>query len=138
MSFFGLGIFEIVVIGVLALIFIGPERLPGVIRQLMTAYRQIRSLGTEWREQVEKEIGSDLRSLTQDMNQGLEAFGRSIEREVQEIDQEIKEAQATAETPLPPRDPNLPPLLPPASPGDTAASDDDGQRKPLDYRPGGS
>jgi sec-independent protein translocase protein TatB len=89
MSFFGLGIFEIIIIGVLALIFIGPEKLPGVIRDLMGFYRQIRSLGTEWREQVEREIGADLRSLTTNVNEGLEAFGRSIEREIEQVDAEI-------------------------------------------------
>ena len=49
MSFFGLGLWEMLVVGVLAMIFIGPERLPGFIRQVVSAYRQIRSIGTEWR-----------------------------------------------------------------------------------------
>ena len=138
MSFFGLGLWEMLVVGVLALIFIGPERLPGVIRQVVNAYRQIGSLGTEWREQVEREVGADLRALSQDVNQGLEAFGRSVEREIQDVDQEIRDAQAAANSPAPPTDPNLPPLLPPVSPGDGSASDDEeGPPKLMDYRPGG-
>jgi sec-independent protein translocase protein TatB len=136
MSFFGLGIFELVVVGVLALIFIGPEKLPGVIKDVMGFYRQIRSLGTEWREQVEREIGSDLRDLTRDVNTGLEAFGRSIEQEIQAVDEEIKDAQAAAldsTSPPLPASPDLPTLTPPPS---TTPDDDDDRSRSLDYRPG--
>ncbi|MGD9892686.1 MAG: hypothetical protein AB7N70_26290 [Dehalococcoidia bacterium] len=134
MSFFGLGIFEIAIIGVLALIFIGPEKLPGVIRDLMGMYRQVRSLGTEWREQVEREIGADLRNLTQDVNQGLEAFGRSIEREIEQVDAEIKDAQAVAmEPPKPANPPEFPALPTAATP---SAEDEDDRPKSIDYRPG--
>lgn len=134
MSFFGLGFFEIAIIGVLALIFIGPERLPGVIRDLMGYYRQIRSLGTEWREQVEREIGADLRSFTQDVNEGLEAFGRSVEQEIQQVDAEIKDAQAAALEPPKPANPPEFPTLPTAE--TKAADDEDDRPKSIDYLPG--
>ena len=133
MSFFGLGFFELLVVGILALIFIGPEKLPGVIRDLMGFYRQIRSLGSEWREQVEREIGADLRSFTQDVNQGIEAFGRSIEQEIQAVDEEIRDAQAAANEPLPPSRPEEFPALPaPEQPAD----DEDERLKSIDYLPG--
>ena len=141
MSFLGLGIPEMLLIAVLALIFIGPERLPGVIRQVLSAYRQVRSLGNEWREQVEREIGADLRSLTEDVNVGLEAFGRTIEQQIQDVDAEIKDAQAAAmgtdsTVPTVPANPDLPELAPPP----TASADEDEEeesgKRPLDYRPG--
>jgi sec-independent protein translocase protein TatB len=134
MSFFGLGLPELIIIGILALIFIGPEKLPGVIRDVMGFYRQIRSLGTEWREQVEREIGSDIRSLTSDINQGLEAFGRSIEREVEQVDAEIKDAQAAAlDQPAPTNPPEFPALPTASTPDDP---DDDVRSKSIDYLPG--
>jgi Tat protein translocase TatB subunit len=133
MNIFGLGLPELLVVGVLALIFIGPEKLPGVIRDLMSFYRQVRSLGTEWREQVEREIGADLRSFSQDVNQGLEAFGRSIEQEIQAVDDEIRDAQATASAPLPPSRPQEFPELPAAQKAD---EDDDDRPKSIDYLPG--
>jgi sec-independent protein translocase protein TatB len=134
MSFFGLGVFEIAIIGVLALIFIGPEKLPGVIRDLMGMYRQVRSLGTEWREQVEREIGTDIRSLTQDVNQGLEAFGRSVEREIEQVDAEIKDAQAAAiEPPKPANPPEFPTL--PSAEAKKADDDEDDRPKSIDYLP---
>ncbi len=134
MNFFGIGLFEMLIIGVLALIFIGPEKLPGVIRQVMSAYRQIRSLGTEWREQVEREIGSDLRSLTQDINEGLEAFGRSVEQEIQQVDAEIRDAQAAAMEPALPASAEFP-ALPPA-PAASPDDDVDDRPKSIDYLPG--
>jgi sec-independent protein translocase protein TatB len=137
MNFFGLGLPELLVIGVLALIFIGPARLPGVIRDVLSFYRQIRALGTEWREQVEREIGADLRELTRDVNEGLEAFGRTIEQQIQAVDDEIRDAQAAAmdsgTSALPPANPDLPPLPPP--PADVHADEDEDMR-PMDYRPG--
>lgn len=134
MSFFGVGPFEMIVIAILALIFIGPARLPGVVRDVMGFYRQVRSLGTEWREQVEREIGSDLRSLTGDLNQGLEAFGKSIEREIEQVDAEIKDAQAAVmEQPAPPAPAEFPSLPAPEKGGD---HDDDDRPKSIDYRPG--
>jgi sec-independent protein translocase protein TatB len=134
MSFFGLGLPELIIIGILALIFIGPEKLPGVIRDVMGFYRQIRSLGTEWREQVEREIGGDIRSLTNDLNQGLEAFGRSIEREVEQVDAEIRDAQAAAlQEPAPTNPPEFPAL--PASLTQEDA-DEDVRPKSIDYLPG--
>lgn len=133
MSFFGLGPLELLVVGVLALIFIGPEKLPGVIRDIMGAYRQVRSLGTEWREQVEREIGGDLRSLTADVNQGIEAFGRSIEQEIQQVDQEIKDAQAAVmDEPVTPPPAEFPSLPAPEQTDD----DEDDRPKSLDYLPG--
>jgi sec-independent protein translocase protein TatB len=142
MSFFGLGFLEILVIAVLALIFIGPEKLPGVIRDVMGFYKQVRSLGSEWREQVEKEIGSDIRSLTSDVNTGLEAFGRSIEREIADVDQEIRDAQASALAPSPsaPAEPAAPPARAefPAIPVLATAADEDEEERPrsFDYLPG--
>jgi sec-independent protein translocase protein TatB len=150
MSFFGFGLPELLLIAVLALIFIGPERLPGVVRQVMEFYNQVRALGAEWRDQVEREIGSDLRDLTRDVNQGVEAFGRSIEREVQAVEGEIREAQSAAQLsgatpvttamavsdpPSPPENPLFPTIAAPAkAAGD---DDDDGPHRPIDYRPSG-
>jgi len=137
MSFFGIGPLELIIIAVLALIFIGPEKLPGVIRDLLGFYRQIRALGTEWREQVEREIGTDLRSLTTDINQGLEAFGRSIEREIEQVDAEIRDAQAAAPAPSPAveRPAEFPAL---SAPAPAADDEDEDERKAssLDYLPG--
>lgn len=131
MNFFGLGPLEIVVVAVLALIFIGPERLPGVMRQIFGAYRQLRSLGTEWREEVERQVGGDLRALTSEINQGLDSFNQSIESQITAVDAEIREAQQEVTQSLNP--PQNLPLLPPATP-EPVAEDDEAPRS-IDYTP---
>ena len=135
MDFFGLGLAEVLVIGVLALIFIGPERLPGVLREVMSFYRQIRSLGTQWRTQVEREIGADLHALTTDVNEGLEAFGHSIEREIAQVDAEIRAAQTGTSALAPPPE-EFPTLLPPPETSDEDENADDDRPTLIDYLPG--
>jgi Tat protein translocase TatB subunit len=61
-SFFGIGVFELVFILIFALIFLGPERLPEVMRQVIGAIRQIRSLTSDITKQFNDEFG-DLAEL---------------------------------------------------------------------------
>jgi Tat protein translocase TatB subunit len=61
-SFFGIGILELVFIVIFALIFLGPERLPQVLRDVIGAIRKIRSLSTDITQQLNQEFG-DLAEL---------------------------------------------------------------------------
>ncbi|GIV78905.1 MAG: hypothetical protein KatS3mg050_3299 [Litorilinea sp.] len=55
-SFFGIGITELFFIAILALIFLGPERLPGTIREVMKWLRYIRNLSQELSSQFSEEF----------------------------------------------------------------------------------
>lgn len=156
MNILGFGLPELLVIGVLALIFIGPEKLPDTIRQFYSVYRQVRSLGMEWRETVVKEIGTDVTDLTREVNEGLAAFGNTIQREVGAIDAELKDAEDAARRAGEPAQPSsvaamsttatsVPTSAPPESyspefptlpdlPSAPAKRDDD-DRGMMDYRP---
>lgn len=138
MNLFGLGPLEVLVIAVLSLVIFGPEKLPIYIRRGLDAYRQVRALGTEWREQVEREIGGDLRELSRDMNEGLEAFGRSIEGQLRDVDDEIRSAQQAITEPLAsesaiPTPSESLPLIEPVEPN--LDGDEDDRPVSLDYRP---
>ena len=61
-SFFGIGPFELVFILIIALIVLGPERLPQALRQTAAFVRQVRSLATAVTAQVNAELG-DLADL---------------------------------------------------------------------------
>ncbi len=61
-SFFGIGPLELVFILIFALIFLGPERLPTVIRQTGRYLAQLRALSQEISEQLNEELG-DLEDL---------------------------------------------------------------------------
>jgi sec-independent protein translocase protein TatB len=56
-SFFGIGVFELVFIFIFALIFLGPERLPQVMRQVLGFIRQVRELSSDISKQINDEFG---------------------------------------------------------------------------------
>ena len=55
-SFFGIGLMELFVIAVIALIVLGPERLPGAMRSVANFMRQLREVGSEFTSQFSDEI----------------------------------------------------------------------------------
>ncbi len=73
-SFFGIGIAELFFIAVIALVVLGPERLPGAIREVMKFVRQVRSLTSDLTSQFSEEMQAlddlnpqkILRELTED------------------------------------------------------------------------
>jgi len=55
-SFFGIGLPELILIAILALIVLGPERLPGALRQMAQYFRQFRALTQEVTSQFSEEL----------------------------------------------------------------------------------
>lgn len=55
-SFFGIGLMELFVIAVIALIVLGPERLPGAMRSVANFMRQVREVSSEFTSQFSEEI----------------------------------------------------------------------------------
>lgn len=143
---FGVGPLELVVIGVLALIFIGPERLPGVIRQVMKTIADLRSYADEVRAELAGEF-SDIQDVLQDVTRDVNEVAGDINRSVNEIASEteraaqaaaaeVRPAVADLTAPLPPRD-GTAPLPAPAGPHSNGVAHDDEESRPLfsDYRP---
>ena len=83
MNFLGIGPFELVLILVLALIFLGPEELPRVARTLGRIMRDLQALSNEVSTQVQKELGPELEQL--------ERTTRSV-REVTSQAQKVQDA----------------------------------------------
>jgi sec-independent protein translocase protein TatB len=93
-----MGFWELVVIGVVALLVLGPERLPGAIRSVHKTVRSIKQFG----QQMQAELNNDLR--THELHQKLkdaEAKGllNLTEQELAALD-ELKQAAADVNTPL--------------------------------------
>lgn len=53
---FDIGFWELLVIGVLALVVLGPERLPGAIRSTLKVIRSVRSTASGFKEEVEHQL----------------------------------------------------------------------------------
>ncbi|MCS6827262.1 MAG: Sec-independent protein translocase protein TatB [Caldilinea sp.] len=55
-SFFGIGVMELFLIAIIALIVLGPERLPGAMRTIANFMRQLREMSNEFTSQFSEEI----------------------------------------------------------------------------------
>ena len=53
---FDIGFWEILLIGVLALVVLGPERLPGAMRSTLKTIRSIRNVASGFKEEVEHQL----------------------------------------------------------------------------------
>ena len=93
-----MGFWELVVIGVVALLVLGPERLPGAIRSVHKTVRSIKQFG----QQMQAELNADLRA--HELHQKLkdaEAKGLlNLTDDEQAAIAELKQAAQDATTPL--------------------------------------
>lgn len=97
---FGIGFTELLIILVIALLVVGPERLPALARQLGSFVREIRKMYDQVREQARAEIGPEfdefernlreIRSL--DPRQQVRDFSRSMLDDLSADAPEIKQA----------------------------------------------
>lgn len=142
MEIFGIGPFELAMIALIAFIFLGPERIPGVMRQLGRAIRQMRKMtqdltreyGGELNEitSAVNEVQSEIRGVQRDLNQA--ARGALVAPTVDEhkIGEMTKSLTSTVPTSPAPAAPAEPPTVepPPSAPTKT----DEPPSDIIDYR----
>jgi len=88
MNLFGIGLPEVIVIAVLAVIVLGPERLPEVAVQLARALRYLRGYATDATAQLRQEFG-ELTKEYEEMRQELQEFRQSVRKDVASIGDEM-------------------------------------------------
>ena len=79
---------ELLVVGIVALIFIGPKDLPGMFRELGRFMAKVRSMGREFSRAMEaaakesgvKDVADDLRKVTNPKAMGLDAVRNAADR----------------------------------------------------------
>ena len=129
MNFLGIGLPEIVLILVIAVIIVGPQRLPELAVQLARAIRFLRGYATDATAQMRAEI-DELTREYEDVRRELQEFRRSVGKDVssvtQSLDKALKETQAVIESSAEPppaerlaKPPAKPPANPPANPSDS-------------------
>ncbi|QCZ94757.1 Sec-independent protein translocase protein TatB [Salinimonas iocasae] len=84
---FDIGFWELLVIGVLALLVLGPERLPGAIRSTMNTVRGVRNAASGFKQEVEHqlrvhELHENLKKAEQ---QGLKDISPDLKKSVDEL-----------------------------------------------------
>ena len=78
----GLGWTEMLVIGVMALIFIGPKDLPVVMKQVGKVFGQIRRMGNDFQREINRSTGLDeVRNLRNSITAPLKKTSDEIRRE---------------------------------------------------------
>ncbi len=129
---FDIGFSEIVVIGVVALVVIGPERLPKTARTLGHLFGRLQRYVAEVKADISREMELDeLRKLQREMQGAARDFQqsvttaandmqtglRNVERELNEAGSPSASATSGSSTPAPsPQSPNAPPAGAQASP----------------------
>ncbi|SRR5258706_13791362 len=136
---FDVGFSEIVLIGVVALIVIGPERLPKAARTMGLLFGRLQRYVGEVKADISREMELDeLRKLqkqvqgaAQEFKTSVESAAQNVHAGVRDVESELNAAAAEA-SPAPPQATGLPDLVPSASeppavhganPADPAAAD---------------
>lgn len=94
---FDIGFWEMLVIGVMALVILGPERLPGAIRSTMNTIRSIKDVANGFKQEVASQLDAhELHSnLKKAESLGMENLGKDLQDSVNEL----KAAAASVQRP---------------------------------------
>jgi len=95
---FDIGVSELFVIGVVALIVIGPERLPRVAKTVGLLFGRMQRYVSDVKADISREIELDeLRQLKSTMQDAARSFEESVSTQVNFIESEVKQAGAELE-----------------------------------------
>jgi sec-independent protein translocase protein TatB len=104
---FDIGFSELLVIGVIALVVMGPERLPETVRTISLWFGRMKQMLSSARQELENEVGMDeIRRQLQNekIMRDLDAAKENIETTITDtqaaIDKEISDAKITGENEL--------------------------------------
>ena len=95
---FDIGVSELFVIGVVALIVIGPERLPRVAKTMGLLFGRMQRYVSDVKSDISREIELDeLRKLQSTMQDAARSIEQSVSTQVNFIESEVKQAGAELE-----------------------------------------
>jgi sec-independent protein translocase protein TatB len=113
---FDIGLSELFVIGIVALVVIGPERLPKVARTLGVLFGRLQRYVTQVKSDISREMElAELGKIKTEFESAARTFQSEVESKVAQTQREMREAQASIESTLatdPPPEP-----APAAAPG---------------------
>lgn len=94
---FDIGFFEILIIGVLALVVLGPERLPGAIRSAMKTVRGVKSMANGFKQEVEQQF--KIHELHENLKKAEQQNLENLSPELQESVDELRNAAKSVQKP---------------------------------------
>jgi sec-independent protein translocase protein TatB len=133
---FDIGFSEIVVIGVVALVVIGPERLPKTARMLGHLFGRLQRYVNEVKADINREmeldelkrLKRDVESAARDIEHSVATAQADVSAGVRSVEQDVKSATSIADTPSaplsePPGTEAVPATASPARSNDTPPAD---------------
>jgi len=138
---FDIGFTEIFVIGVVALIVVGPERLPRVAKTVGHLFGRMQRYVSEVKADISREIELDeLRKLQSTMQDAARSIEQSVSSQVSFIDSEVKQAgsevQKQVESAIAPISGiQMMPTTTPASVSESPAAEESAQTAPVPEEP---
>ena len=112
---------ELMVIGVVALVVIGPEKLPKVARTDGALVGRAQRYVNNVKADIHREVNlSELKQVQSDLTSAAEHFQQSMQKEITEAQQSV--AQVATEAQHAVTAPSAPPVTPPAIPAATSAA----------------
>ena len=124
---FDIGFSELLVIGVVALIVIGPERLPRVARTLGHLFGRMQRYVNDVKADISREMELDeLRKLQANMQDAARSFQDNVTREIKDTETQLQSVANTVAAPLAqPEAAAAPPAAPAAQQLDLALDPND-------------
>jgi len=100
---FDIGFAELIIIAVVGLLVIGPERLPGTIRTASLWLNRIKRGFNDIKQEVQQEIHNDaviqeLRKTGEQLKKETQDFGQDIQSATESLSEPTPDATATAHT----------------------------------------
>ena len=94
---FDIGFWEMLVIGVMALLILGPERLPGAIRSTISTIRSIKNVANGFKQEVANQL--DTHELHENLKKAESLGMKNIGKDLQNSVNELKAAAASVQQP---------------------------------------
>ena len=87
---FDIGFWELLVIGVIGLLVLGPERLPGAIRSTSRTIRNIKNMANGFKQEIEQQVR--IQELHENLKKAEQQQLKDLAPELQESVDELKAA----------------------------------------------
>lgn len=94
---FDIGFFELLIIGVIALVVLGPEKLPGAIRTTSKTIRNIKSMATGFKTEIEQQMR--IQELHENLKKAEAQQMKDLSPEVQQSVDELRSAAQSVQKP---------------------------------------
>lgn len=94
---FDIGFWEILLIAVIALLVLGPERLPGAIRSVSKTVRNIKGMAQGFRNEIEHQL--HIQELHENLKKAEQQGMKNLSPELNESVEQLKSAAADVQKP---------------------------------------